>query len=96
MTIQVYGKKPEIALEKAKQLIYQIEQNISTTYEASDVYRLNHGENIPVSTDTLTLTKYGLDFAKQTDGVFNPALYPITSAWGFTTGDYKVPSQIQI
>ena len=96
MTIQVYGKKPEIALEKAKQLIYQIEQNISTTYEASDVYRLNHGENIPVSTDTLTLTKYGLDFAKQTDGIFNPALYPITSAWGFTTGDYKVPSQNQI
>ncbi len=96
MTIQVYGKKPEIALEKTKKLIYQIEQNISTTNKNSDVYRLNHGESISVSGDTLTLTKYGLDFAKQTDGVFNPALYPITSAWGFTTGDYKVPSQNQI
>ena len=96
MTIQVYGKKPEAALEKAKELIYQIERNISTTNEASDVYRLNHGENISVSRDTLTLTKYGLDFAKQTDGIFNPALYPVTSAWGFTTGAYKVPSKNQI
>ena len=96
MTIQIYGKKTDMALEKTKKLIYQIEQTISTTDEASDVYRLNHGEKISVSNDTLTLTKYGIDFAKQTDGVFNPALYPVTSAWGFTTGDYKVPSDNQI
>lgn len=93
MTIQVYGKKPDIALEKTKKLIYQIERNISTTNQASDVYRLNHGEKIAAGNDTLTLTKYGLDFAKQTNGVFNPALYPVTSAWGFTTGAYKVPSK---
>ena len=96
MTIQVYGKKSDMALEKTKKLIYQIERNISTTNEASDVYRLNHGEKISVSSDTLTLTKYSLDFAKQTNGIFNPALYPITSAWGFTTGAYKVPSKNQI
>lgn len=96
MTIQAYGKKSDMALEKTKELILQIEQNISTTNAASDVYRLNHGENISVSNDTLTLTKYSLNFAKQTDGVFNPALYPVTSAWGFTTGDYKVPSKDQI
>ncbi len=96
MTIQVYGKKSDMALEKTKKLIYQIERNISTTNAASDVYRLNHGEKISVSSDTLTLTKYSLDFAKQTNGVFNPALYPITSAWGFTTGAYKVPSKNQI
>ena len=96
MTIQVYGKKPDAALGKTKERIYQIERNISTTNKASDVYRLNHCEKLSVSNDTLTLTKYGLDFAKKTGGVFNPALYPITSAWGFTTGDYKVPSQNQI
>lgn len=96
MTIQAYGKKSDMALKKTKGLILQIEQNISTTNTASDVYRLNHGENISVSNDTLTLTKYSLNFAKQTDGVFNPALYPVTSAWGFTTGDYKVPSKDQI
>lgn len=96
MTIQAYGKKSDIALEKTKKLIYQIEQNISTTNPTSDVYRLNHGENISVSNDTLILAKYSLDFAKQTNGVFNPALYPITSAWGFTTEDYKVPSNEQI
>lgn len=96
MTIQAYGKKSDLALEKTKKLICQIERNISTTNPDSDVYRLNHGENISVSNDTLTLTKYSLNFAKQTDGVFNPALYPVTSAWGFTTGDYKVPSKDQI
>lgn len=96
MTIQAYGKKSDAALEKTKNLICQIEKNISTTNPDSDVYRLNHGENIPVSNDTLVLTKYSLDFAKQTEGAFNPALYPVTSAWGFTTEDYKVPSDDQI
>lgn len=96
MTIQAYGKKSDKTIEKAKKLIFQIEQNISTTNPDSDLYKLNHGENISVSEDTLTLTNYSLSFAKKTNGAFNPALYPITSAWGFTTGDYKVPSEARI
>jgi thiamine biosynthesis lipoprotein len=31
-----------------------------------------------------------------TDGAFNPVLYPITKAWGFTTKQYRVPSDSEI
>lgn len=96
MTIQAYGKKSPQAIENAKKLILQIEQNISTTNSTSDIFRLNHGETPAVSNDTLTLTSYSLKFAEKTQGAFNPALYPITSAWGFTTGNYNVPSESHI
>ncbi|MDD7269034.1 MAG: FAD:protein FMN transferase [Treponema sp.] len=96
MTIQATGKNPEQALAAAHERVMEIEGNISTTLNSSDVYRLNHGEKITVSQDTRILTTYGLNLAQQTQGALNPALYPVTSAWGFTTGTYTVPTAFEL
>ena len=96
MTIQATGKNPEQALAAAQERVMEIEGNISTTLNSSDVYRLNHGEKITVSQDTRILTTYGLNLAQQTQGALNPALYPVTSAWGFTTGTYTVPTAFEL
>lgn len=96
MTIQATGKNPEQALAAAQERVMEIEGNISTTLNSSDVYRLNHGEKITVSQDTRVLTTYGLNLAQQTQGALNPALYPVTSAWGFTTGTYTVPTAFEL
>ena len=96
MTIQATGKNPEQALAAAQERVTEIEGNISTTLNSSDVYRLNHGEKITVSQDTRILTTYGLNLAQQTQGALNPALYPVTSAWGFTTGTYTVPTAFEL
>ena len=96
MTIQATGKNPEQALAAAQERVMEIEGNISTTLNSSDVYRLNHGEKIIVSQDTRILTTYGLNLAHQTQGALNPALYPVTSAWGFTTGTYTVPTAFEL
>ena len=34
-----------------------------------------------------------LEFGESTDGAFDIAIYPIMAEWGFTTGDFKVPSK---
>ena len=96
MTIQATGTNPEQALAAAQERVMEIEGNISTTLNSSDVYRLNHGEKITVSQDTRILTTYGLNLAQQTQGALNPALYPVTSAWGFTTGTYTVPTAFEL
>jgi len=34
--------------------------------------------------------------AKQTDGALDPTIYPVLTAWGFTTGERQVPAQEQL
>jgi len=96
MTIQACGKNSEKAVEAAKKRIEQIEGEISTTKESSDVHSLNSGVQVSVSQDTLTLARYTLTIAQTTGGALNPALYPVTSAWGFTTGAYTVPEAAEL
>ena len=33
---------------------------------------------------------------RETGGALDPALYPVILAWGFTTGDYRVPEQAEL
>lgn len=94
MTIRSFGKKGELANEKAAQRIKEIENLISTTREASEVSALNsaNGSAVKVSDDTLKLVKFTKQGAERSGGAFNPVLYPVTKAWGFTTKNYTVPA----
>ena len=55
MTIQATGKNPEQALAAAQERVMEIEGNISTTLNSSDVYRLKKKKKITVSQDTRIL-----------------------------------------
>ena len=98
MTIRSYGKNCVKANSVVKKRIEQLESRISTTIETSDVYRVNHsgGQGIEIFEDTYRLTEFALRMAEKTEGALNPALFPVISAWGFTTGNYSVPSESEI
>lgn len=98
MTIRSFGKNGELANEKAAQRIKEIENLISTTRAESEVSRLNNagGQTLQVSDDTLRLVKFTKQGAEKSGGAFNPVLYPVTKAWGFTTKNYTVPSAAAI
>lgn len=49
-----------------------------------------------LSDGVFDLTSMALKMADETDGAFNPCLYPVTKAWGFTTDSYKVPDPQEI
>lgn len=46
--------------------------------------------------DLQPLFATALDVARETDGAFDPTVYPLTSAWGFTDGNHRVPSDDEL
>ena len=101
MTVKSYGKNAAAANALVKEEVERLEGILSTTIEGSDLYKINNTDGdeeaeIPVRAETAYLIQRGAEFYKMTGGAFNPALYPVIREWGFTTGEYKVPSDERI
>ncbi len=98
MTIQAYGSKSKEALVEVKNRVEELENTLSTTLAGSDIYTLNNADGKPIAVhdDTAILFDFTNGMYKATEEALNPALYPIIKEWGFTTGDYKVPSEDEI
>ena len=98
MKVQCYGKNPSEANAIAQKKIGELNVLISVTKPESEIYKINNAQSYPVevSDDTISVIKDSLKIAKMTNGAFNPVLYPITKAWGFTTKQYRVPSDSEI
>ena len=98
MSLKAYGDNGETALQKAADKIRELEALLSTTSEKSEIFMLNSagGSQAVVSSDTSFLIERSLELNIETNGAFDITLYPITKEWGFTTGNYKVPSQDRI
>ncbi|MEE0887074.1 MAG: FAD:protein FMN transferase [Treponema sp.] len=98
MTLKTYGRNAAKANLKVKARICELESYFSTTLKESDVYKINHsnGDFEFLHDETARLALYAFEMAKKTDGALNPAIYPIVRAWGFTTGEYKIPSETEI
>ena len=101
MTVSVYSsssKKGEEVCRQIQNRIDGLEQILSTTLPSSEVYFINHNSKFPSSLnpDLKTLLDFSSLMYEKTEGAFNPALYPVIREWGFTTGEYKVPSDKRI
>lgn len=98
MTITAYGKNVETALNQAEEYVTKLEKMWSVTDANSEIYAINHsgGENVHVSSKTAELLKFSLDISKITNGALDCTMYPILTEWGFTTGDYKIPTNEKI
>ena len=101
MTVKSYGRSAAAANQLVQREVERLEGILSTTIEGSDVYKINNSDvevsvKIPVRVETACLIERGAEFYKITGAAFNPALYPVIREWGFTTGEYKVPSDEKI
>lgn len=98
MTFNVYGEQAQTALEESEALVQRLEDLWSVTQEDSDIYRANHsgGKTVTVSQETADLLSFALEMAQSTDGALDPTIYPVLTAWGFTTDSKQVPPQEQI
>ncbi len=94
MEITVYGD--EEVLKKAEELIRDLERKFSVTLEESDISRLNATGNTRVSEETYALLKRGKEICERTEGALDLTVYPVVHAWGFTTGEHRVPSEKEI
>ena len=95
MTITAYGENAETAINEASERISSLEKLWSVTDENSEIYKINHsgGISTEISGETAALLGLMLDTSGSTDGALDCTLYPVLSEWGFTTGEYRIPSE---
>lgn len=98
MTFTAYGKNAAEALDVALERVEEAEALWFVTEQNSEIYQANHsgGQPVTVSDETAQLVSFALDMAEQTDGAVDPTIYPVLSAWGFTTQTKQVPEEGQI
>lgn len=101
MTFTLYDdsvQDAQAALEDAQGRVEELEALWSVTDEGSDIYAVNHGGGRPVTVheETASLLSFALEMAKATEGALEPTLYPVLTAWGFTTGENQIPSADEI
>ena len=98
LNLTAYGENAETALEQAQSRIRELEKLWSVTDSASEIYAANHsgGEPVTVREDTADLVRYALTMAEQTGGSLEPTLYPVLTAWGFTTDSFQIPAREEI
>lgn len=95
MELTVYGDKAEEALTQAKAELNRLEGLWSAQKEGTDLFRANHahGAAVSIAEDTAELLEDALRLAAETEGAFDPTIYPVMEAWGFADGAYRVPSE---
>lgn len=98
ITMTAYDNNADAVLDSAERQIRELESLWSVTDEESEIYQLNHngGNSVSVSEPTLDLIKFALSMAEKTEGALEPTIYPVLTAWGFTTDSHQIPSQKEI
>ena len=94
MEISLYGE--EKLLGGCKDVIYDLEKKLSVTDDKSDVYILNSNGRHTFDEDTLGLILRAIELCDLTGGAVDVTVYPLVKAWGFTTGEHRVPENGEI
>ena len=96
MTVTTYGERCEDALDAAVAEIERLDALLSVGNADSEISCINVDGSGALSADTQSMVERALDIWRTTGGAFDITVYPIMQAWGFTTGDYKVPSESEL
>ena len=96
MTLTAYGQNRDQALEEAVAEIQRLDSLLSIGSDSSDISRLNRETTAVLSPDAASLLESALDLARDTQGVFDPTVYPLVKLWGFYDKDYHVPSRQEL
>lgn len=95
MTLTAYGENAEEGLEEAIEEIRSLDARLSTGIASSEIARLNADKRAKVGEDALYLIKRSMEIHRTT-GLFDISVYPIMQLWGFTDGNFQVPSKEKI
>ncbi len=101
MTLTVYAqseKDGQEILRQAAGCIQELEALLSVTEAGSEIYQANHSNGKPVSLsdEPRQLLAEALALCESTGGALDVTVYPVVRAWGFTTGEYRVPEAAEL
>ena len=89
--LTAFGPEAKTAVAAAEAEIYRLEALWSVGYKDSDISHINRDGIASVSEETAALVSDALELYGETGGLFNIAVYPIVDAWGFYSGEHRVP-----
>ena len=95
MSLRFYGGSEALA-EQAEELVAELEARLSVTRSGSELHALNRDGEGTLSAETAALLRRALELCGETGGALDVTIYPVLRAWGFTTGDYRVPTQTEL
>ena len=96
MNLTAYGSNAEQAVDKAVSCINDLDKLLSTGLKTSEISQLNDSGNMILSSDASIILENSIKLYDNTNGAFNPLMYPIMEAWGFPTKEYKVPEEDEL
>ena len=83
-------------LTEAEKKIRDIEGTLSVTDEDSEIGKLNNDKSGKLSEDGTKILQEALKICEATEGSLDISVYPVLKTWGFTTGDFRVPSDDEL
>ena len=96
MTLRLYEGGDEALLDEAEDRVKELEALWSVTDEGSEIYALNRDGAAELSPETAELLDTALGMCRRTDGALDISIYPVLRSWGFTTGEYAVPTEAEL
>lgn len=103
MSLQVCAPKQadaQAALDEAVAELYELDQTLSVTGGDSDVRQINdaagNGDWVILHEAGADVLRRALDLCAATGGALDITTYPAMEAWGFPSGDYRVPDETEL
>lgn len=96
VNIKLYeDPKGEEHLDHIDAMLKTLDEELSRTLETSQIYKVNQEagvEAVEVSEDTIEVLKRSLNYAKETDGLFDPTVGGLVDLWDIGHEDAHVPA----
>ena len=96
MSLTAYGTNAQDALDETAERITSLEKELSVTLPDSDISRLNASGSAELGADALAIIAVADKVSRQTDGALDISIYPVVKAWGFTTGEHRIPDEQEL
>lgn len=96
MTLTAYGDGAQAGLRSAEAEINRLDALLSVGNSGSEVYRVNTSGGGELSKETAELLNESLEIYELTEGAFDITVYSLMKKWGFYTGEYYVPTEVEL
>lgn len=96
ISLTAYGENGETGITAAENCIQDLDARLSTGTASSEIAQLNANGMGVLSEDTCAILQEALSLQKETNGAFNPLIYPIMQAWGFPMQEYRIPDDSEL
>jgi thiamine biosynthesis lipoprotein len=97
--LKVYGAGVESTVEEAFTLIDELEQKMSLNIKGSEINQVNNSagkKGVEVSIDTYRVIDRALNYAKLSQGYFDPTIGPVVKLWGIGSEEQQIPSKDEL